>query len=147
MSSRKIETYIYAIDSNGNQHDISYIYTYAGGNYHQVTCIGDKEYLVVADGTGDSTEHGSYLPTLGIEDLESYFGAQPTKDMSLAIQEASVASCGIENFVCSCTLFAGSSPYTTKVTVIGASGKTEKSFPSDATHEIADYIKGAIKNE
>ena len=147
MSSRKIETYIYALDEKGNQHDISYIYTYAGGDYHQFTCIGDKEYLIAADGMGDSTEQGSYLPTLCMKDLESFFTPHPTENMTLALQEASVESSKIKNLVDCSTFFAGRSPYTTKVTIIGASGKQEKAFPSDETHEIADYIKGAIENE
>ncbi len=147
MSSRKAEIRIYALDKEGNQHDISYIYTYAGGSYHQVTCIGSKEYSVEADGTGDCTEQGSYLPTLYISDLESYFSESPSKAMRLAAQEANVGDCNIQNFVYYDTVYAGDNPYTTTVTIISKAGKVEKTFPSADPQKIAEYIKGIMKSE
>lgn len=147
MSTRKEEIHIYALDKEGKQHDISYIYTYAGGGYHQVTCFGNKEYSVEADGTGDCTEQGSYLPTLYISDLESYFSESLTKAMRLAAQEANIGDCNIQNFVCCDTVFAGDSPYTTSVTIVSKVGKIEKTFPFADPQKITEYIKDTIKSE
>ena len=64
MSSRGSETYIAAIDTNGEAHFVAYTYDYSCGTYHSITQLGERVYEVEADCYELNEIRGEKLPRL-----------------------------------------------------------------------------------
>ncbi|MBO5970283.1 MAG: hypothetical protein J6S14_17520 [Clostridia bacterium] len=95
MSSRRSESYIAAVDTNGRAHFVGYTYDYSGGHYHSITQLGGHLYEIESDGDEYNTIKGERLPRLWITDLSSFFTAKPTINMSKAIALAELTDCSI----------------------------------------------------
>lgn len=88
MSSRGSETYIAAIDTNGEAHFVAYTYDYSCATYHSITQLGGSVYEVETDCDEFNEVRGEMLPRLVSEDLSSFFTEKPTTNMAKAIELA-----------------------------------------------------------
>lgn len=95
MNSRRSETYIAAIDTNGEAHFVAYTYDYSCGIYRSVTRVGNYYYEIESDGDEYSVVQGERLPRLLIPDISSYFRGKPTANMSKVLALASLTECAI----------------------------------------------------
>ena len=99
MSSRGSETYIAAIDTNGEAHFVAYTYDYSCGTYHSITQLGDRVYEVEADCYELNVIRGEKLPRLVSEDLSSFFTEKPTTNMAKAIELAGLEEHSIAQLI------------------------------------------------
>lgn len=94
MSGRFHNSNIYAFDDQGQEHLLSEFYSYSDGcgYYKNVIAINGQEYRV-EDYVGDDDEptiYGEKLPYLQLEDMQSYFTANPTSEMQDALRIAKI---------------------------------------------------------
>lgn len=129
MSSRSSESCIVAIDTNGEEHFVSYGYDYGGGYYRSVTALGDQIYEVECSAYDECADiKGQELPRLSYADIASYFTEGPSEAMRLAIQLANLPPYAITNFVCVTVCYASWWFADIGCTTISAAGKTAKQF-------------------
>lgn len=107
MSSRSSESYIAAIDTNGEAHFVAYTYDYSCGTYHSITQLGDRVYEVEADCYELNVIRGEKLPRLVSEDLSSFFTEKPTVNMTKAIEMAGLEAYSITQLIFLCEDYVG----------------------------------------
>lgn len=132
MSSRSSESYIVAIDDQGQQHFVSYEYDYSCGYYRSVTTLGERVYEIECTGDGDYTvEKGQKLPRLESTDIASYFSKEPSQAMCRAIALANLKPHAITRFVCVTVCYVSSWVASIGCTTISAIEETGKQFHLD----------------
>ena len=107
MSSRGSETYIAAIDTNGEAHFVAYTYNYSCATYHSITQLGGSVYEVETDCDEFNEIKGEPLPRLVSEDLTSFFTGKPPTNMAKAIELAGLEEHSIEQLIFVCEDFVG----------------------------------------
>lgn len=98
MSYRCSESYLVALDKEGNQYFVGYYYSFAGGYYSNVIRLGERKYEIEVGVDDYIYEKGLKLSFPNEPDIASYFD-EPTLDMQRAIALAGVPSSGIEHFL------------------------------------------------
>ena len=105
MSNHYADTFVYAIDSKNQIHMLMDSYFASTGYGHKSEiCINHKLYSVFTgvDDNGDmiTEKNGSVLPFVGPSDCRSFFGGQPSAEITQAIKEAELHKLNIVKFVC-----------------------------------------------
>lgn len=129
MSSRSSESYIAAVDVSGKAHFVAYEYDYSSGYYRSVTQLGERQYAIESDGSGEYTvENGQRLPRLESADIASYFTEDPTQNMCRAIGLAKLAKLSIGHFICITVHYVGQWVTSVGCATISATEETGQDF-------------------
>lgn len=90
MSSRYENITVYAVDTSGECHRIYDCNYYAGGcEYKDVIAVKNAKYQICWYPLEDKVEEtGEKLPSLKPADLQSYFSAEPTKQICQVMKMA-----------------------------------------------------------
>lgn len=155
MSNRYYDSYIYAVDENGQTHLLSYAYHASlGDRYKREVMIADKYNSVFYHIDAEDEVIGTFLPAAELDDCRSYFSSQPTQAILQTIAEAGMQdTCIVQliwlHFESTCACFLAAEGY------INASDSERcietriledaiAKFPSDeveaAAQEVLKYI-------
>jgi hypothetical protein len=135
MSSRAYESYIVAIDADGQQHFVAYDYSYSWGSYRRFTVIGEQKHEVDTDGGTYVAEKGPKLPILYGTDLASYFSDEPSKTMKIATTLTNIKSYNISQFFWITVHYISWHVVDISCTAVSAAEKISKHFTVDGVPE------------